>query len=411
MHNERVLAVSRAISVFALVGACAAFAACGLDVGGSMDVAPDAESPHDGAGNDAPIGVDGALDASIDAPTDATMPDGGADAAPDAAADASMDARADVGADAGIDSAIDSAADSAPDSSPDSAPDAPVDAPPDATCSITNGCVVVPAGWSLVAIDTAQPTAACPTGFANAAPVDVVESPNVGANACACQACSISTPPDCNAGAVKVFYDLGGMQCGAAGVPAQNDNNPAGACNSDMYQGSYANLDLKYVPPAATGAACAAPAVQQKQNVTYGSHARTCAPDSAAAAGCNGNECTPSLASPFSACIAMSGNQTCPAPMTVKHLVGTDVSYTCSACPCTVSATCSGTMSLYEDNNCTMGLHPIAADGQCHPSGTNKMFRSYKYAGTASNVSCSAGNVPAPQNVALVGQETICCAP
>jgi hypothetical protein len=384
----------------ALVGACAAFVACGLDVGGSLVASgDDASSPVDSGGHDVTITEGGGQDGPLSDGTaiDGTSTDG-------TASDGTVDGTTpDASMDAGVDSAADASRD---------ADASPVDAPPDApSCTTVNGCYIVPSGWNLVALDTANQTAACPSGFAQAAPVDVVEGPNVGANACGCQSCSIGMQPSCASGAVKVMYDVGGGGCGLNGVPPQNNNNPPGGCDTDMYMGSENNLDAKLTPPGPTGGMCTSAGRVDKQNVTYAGQARTCAPDNAAAAGCVGNECTPNLVAPYSACIAKAGIQTCPSPFTTKHLVGTDVNYTCGPCPCSVGATCTGTMTLYRNGNCTGGTLVLTVDDVCRPTNDNQSYSSYKYAGTASNVSCSVGAAPAAQNVTLVGEETICCAP
>lgn len=368
------------------------FAACGLDIEGTLIPDADAGVPSDGNVVDVIVGADGGADGTP------------GDAAQDATADVTaQDALADTSvADAARDtSAMDAPADTSPDTS----------TPDSSTCTLANGCIVVPSGWALVAVDTVASAPACPTGFAAAGASDVVEGPNAGATACGCQACSVGTQPDCASGAVKVAFDFGGGGCGMAGAPPQNNNTPAGSCGTDLYMGSLNNLNLKYTPPAPTGGACTSAGQLQKQNVTYAGHARVCRPDTPTSAGCNGNQCTPTLSAGYSACIEIAGNQTCPAPMTAKHRVGTDVSYTCGACPCTVGSKCSGTMTLYRDNQCQNNPIALTVDDACHPSGTNQSYGSYKYTATASMVTCAPGAAPAAQSVALVGEETICCAP
>jgi hypothetical protein len=400
--------LSRAASSFAIVAACIAVGACGLDTGGSADAVDDASPGDDASGHDAIVSGDG------NSNVDGNMPDGmnGNDGGIDATQDASIDATADATPDAGVDSAPDAAPDVGVDSAPDSAPDVGVDSAPDsATCSPTNGCYIVPSGWTLVAFDPTNQTTGCPTGWANAAPTDLVEGPNAGGNACGCAQCNTNTNPDCNSGAIKVFYDNGNMQCGNPGLPSQMNNNPPGQCDTDMYTGSLGGLDLKYVPPPPTGGTCTSAGTLQKQNVTYAGHERECHADNPGSANCTGNQCTPNLAAPYSACIAMTGIQTCPSPYTTKHLVGTDVSYTCGNCGCTVNATCTGTVSFYGDMACGGTAKTIAADNQCHDPMTNNAYRSYKYAGTAQNVACQTGAAATPQNLALVNEETICCAP
>jgi hypothetical protein len=372
-------------------------AACGLDSGGSLDTSgDDASTGADVGSPDAVTSSDGASNAdgtAADAPADAI----GSDAT-------AVDANADGSPlpDAGLDSAIPDA--SPPDSAPDSSP----------TCTIASGCYVVPGGWTLVAVDSTQPAASCPSGWDSANPIDLVEGPNA-TNGCACAQCSTTTQPTCDSGAVKVFYDLGiggNMTCGLAGMPATMSNNPAGSCLKDLYTMGLPP-DLEFVSPPPSGGACTSAGQQQKQNVTYSGQARECQPNSASSAGCTGNQCRPQLASPYAACIAHDGTQQCPSPYTTRHLVGTDVNYTCANCSCSVTSACgAGTVTLFSDDRCSMGATPFVADGMCHATMTNASFHSYKFAGgSVSNVACAAGAAPAGQNVQLVMPQTICCAP
>ena len=297
----------------------------------------------------------------------------------------------------------------APDADALPPPPPPIDA---SGCDAAAGCVVVPNGWTLVAIDTTQ-TAACPTGFTAGGPTNVVEGPNAPPSACGCATCSVTTPPSCENGAIGVTFDFGGPpSCNLPGQPSQMNNNPAGACGTDLYTMGIGGYNLRYKPPGPTGGACGPGAgVVQKQNVTYAGKARLCQPDNAAAAGCTGNDCRPILPAPYRACISGAGNQTCPAPYTVTHHVGTDVTYTCGGCACTLSATCQGSLTLYSDGNCQNGAHNVAVDDVCRPPGANGPFNSYKYAGSPTVVTCLDGPAAPPAGLALTSQLTICCAP
>ena len=358
----------RSLSFVALaLGAAAFFVACGLDVAGTASI--------DATDGDASPAIDGGVP-----PIDGSAADG--------------DQPSDAGTAPDADAAL---------------PPPPIDA---SGCDAAAGCVVVPTGWTVVAFEPTR-SASCPTGFADAGPLDVVEGPTAPPSACACEGCAVTTQPSCASGAVQVFFDTGGpMTCALPGVPAQNANNPAGSCGTDMYTGAVGTFDVKYVPPPPSGGACAAQGLVEKQNVTYAASERLCNADSLVAAGCKGSDCTPTLPAPFKACIAGAGNQSCPAPYTDAHHIGTDVTYTCSACSCAVTATCTGTMTLYTDTGCTMGAHSLAADGVCRGSGKNGPFNSYRYTGNSpSNVTCQAGLVPPPTGLTLTNQLTVCCAP
>jgi hypothetical protein len=292
-------------------------------------------------------------------------------------------------------------------------------APP---CTTANNCYVIPANWQLVAFTTSAtaPTAACPTGFAMAQPTNLDEGP-VTSSACQCGQCTVTSAPTCPTGPIAVDYDVAGGQCGSAGNPSTNKNADPGGCNTDMYTGNfpgitYANMDLKYTPPGATGGSCTS-AGTPTGTVTYTAQDRTCVPDSQASAGCTGNQCTLTLGSPYEVCIVQSGSQTCPgAPFTHQHLAGGTATLTCSACGCNASGGCSGTMKLFTSNDCstTGGAkeYDIPADGTCHNSsspGNTGSYNSYEYSPKQVTVSCSTSGSSTAQNVTLQNEETICC--
>jgi hypothetical protein len=398
-----VLAHLRLASSFALTASLLAFvsASCGLDTSGT-DTALD----DDGA---APLDASGSLDTSL--PSDAH---GAADAvhlgdtsAPDGAhaTDASppLDATADAIADATP------PADASLDASP----------PPDSSpvCNSSNGCITVPSGWSLVAVETSQ-SDACPSGFSANPANNVVEGPTVGANACGCTPCTLTTPPSCTGVPVDVFYD-GDLcpafpACGCAGVPASNQNAHADECNTDLYTGNLAGLDIKFVPGAPAAGTCSAASVENTQNVTYAAHDRVCVQDTPSSGNCTGDQCTPTLPTPYQACIAQAGHQTCPAPFTASHDTGSGADYTCGACGCATSTTakCEGTMTYYTDTMCMNGAKTFDADGTTCASAGAGAYGSYIFAGMlgAGTTSCSA-TAGAPSVVTLANELTVCCQP
>ena len=289
-------------------------------------------------------------------------------------------------------------------------------------CTTANGCYVIPSGWTLVPFAPSQ-SAACPTGFANAQPENLVELPITGG--CACGACSKGTPPTCT-GALGDYYDDpkapfgGGQNCSQQGSPAQNNNSPAGQCGTDLYNGgtgfgqlSYQDLNLKYVPPTTvTGGTCTSGGTVSG-TPTYAAQDRACTPDNAQSGGCSGNQCTPTFPSPYKVCIAMNGPQTCPGTFTTQHTVGASASYTCTNCGCTPTGTCQGgTMKLFTDNNCKNGELDIAADGACHASNAPRdSYGSYIYAANAPQVTCQSTGTSSPQGPSLQSEQTICCVP
>jgi hypothetical protein len=284
-------------------------------------------------------------------------------------------------------------------------------APPNACAGASGTCVTVPTGWTLVAFAPAQ-TSPCPTGFDTAPSQDLVEGPSA-ASACACGSCTMTAAPSCNAGAIAVTYDTDfSGTCGKVATPSPLSNSPAGACLTDIFQGSYASYDVQYTAPAATGGTCSAPGVQKSGGVTYAAQDRVCQPNDAQASNCTGDVCRPTLAGPYAACIAAPGALACPAgPLSAAHQAGTIGTLTCPDCPCTVTGTCSGTLTLYTDTACTKAPYAISTD-VCVGVSSMSTFKAYEYKGAApKSVTCEA-NAPSPgQGVTLTGEQTICCAP
>jgi len=276
-----------------------------------------------------------------------------------------------------------------------------------------NPCPAVPAGWALVAFAPAQ-SSPCPPGFESAPASDLVEGP-AAASACSCGACTVTTPPSCASGAVAGYFDYNAtVYAGTCYMPDQMpllSNDPPGACLSDVYQGTYTTFDVRYNAPAPTGGVCSAPAVPNSGALTYSARDRVCTPNDVAAMNCSGTSCHPNLTGAYEACIVAPGNVACPpGPYSVAHAVGSSGSFACADCGCTITSTCSGTLTLYSDAKCQKGAYPIAT-GVCVGVSSSATFEAYEYkSDPPTKVSCQAG-APAPaQNVALVGPETVCCA-
>jgi hypothetical protein len=363
--DERMLRPMRRPIV--LCGCAVALVGCGLDAGGLLDTS-DAAS----------VGV---LDGTVDVMVDQGQP-GPSDAAADATAESMSDA-------------------SPP--SPDGGPCVPDD---------SGACFVVPTGWTPIAVDLTD-TATCPSGFV-APPVEVVEGPTATSSACGCPTCNETALPTCTSGAVHNFFDFNGGQCGTPGQPSQSNNNPPGTCLTDLYTGGWSLIsDVQYVPPSASGGSCTAPSSIQKSGITFAGRGRVCTPSGEAAMNCDdAGLCAPQLPAPFSVCVSQSGNQSCPAPFSIKHYAGTDVTFNCAACGCHEVAACAGTMTTFTDGSCQSNAWAVAADGKCRGTGNpNRSNGSYIFTGTVASHQCSIISVPTATNLALVNDQTICCAP
>ncbi len=283
-------------------------------------------------------------------------------------------------------------------------------APPSGCANSAGPCVAVPSGWTLVAYAPAQ-ASPCPTGFDTAPSQDLLEGPNVTA-ACGCGACTVTQQPSCTSGAIAVTYDTDfSGTCNQVAMPSPLGNTPAGACGTDIYQGSYAKYDVQYAAPPPTGGACTSAGVQKNGSVTYASKDRVCQPNDAQASNCSGGVCQPKISGPYAACIAAPGAVACPAgPLSVAHQAAASAAVTCADCSCSVTSTCSGTLTLYTDTACKSGSYAISTD-VCVGISSAATYKAYEYTGAApKSVACEAG-VPNPaQSVTLAGEQTICCA-
>jgi hypothetical protein len=194
-------------------------------------------------------------------------------------------------------------------------------------------------------------------------------------------------------------------------------NTPAGSCATDVYQGNYNTYDIKYVPPAATGGACTSPGTGSG-SVSYAAHDRACTPVSAASAGCVGDACVPSLSGAYQACIMQAGRHSCPAgPLGVQHVVGSGASFTCSDCGCSVTAQCTGSVTLYTNSTCTKNALAVPADGNCHNIKAlnggmtyTTAVAAYTYTGGTPSMQCAPTGSSTAQNVSLASASTVCCA-
>jgi hypothetical protein len=177
--------------------------------------------------------------------------------------------------------------------------------------------------------------------------------------------------------------------------------------------GGSERIQVTATPPGASGGACQSSGVTTMSGVTYAADDRVCTPDSPSAAGCSGAACTTSLPSPYLVCVKKGGAQSCPAPFTEQHVVGSGATYTCSACDCTTSATCTGTLKLFTDTTCRGVEVDIPADGTCQQARASGMtYVAYEYAGDPPmTASCMSTGTSTAQSITLKAEETICCVP
>jgi hypothetical protein len=224
--------------------------------------------------------------------------------------------------------------------------------------------------------------------------------------------------PTCPAGPIQNKYDQTNMPNGCMDTGIPNPMNNAGACATDLWTGGgYSGYELGYRPPAATGGACSSSATADPSSVTYAAQDTECTPTTPLCTA--GMPCMPNLPAAYSVCIEQNGDQNCPTTFTQKHVVGTGVSFNCaSGCGCTwpMNLTCTGTFTLYTNNNCTGSPYafPVSSAGMCvAPMQSIKdNYASYHYApAPLATQTCTPNGSSAATNLTLTNQTTICCAP
>lgn len=325
-----------------------------LTVGGCLDAAGSSDQPGD-------LG-----DATDDASGDALFPpdDGGGDSN-------AADTAAEGAADSGV--AVDTAT-----------PDVPVDDSP--PCDESK-CGAVPTGAKHVGlVDRSVP---CPAGWTQ---TDVVEAN--GADGCSCS-CAVGAKPTCPGnGAIATAYG-GSAACGSTGLTLTS--TATDACGNLGVTGSTDKF-FKGTAPAPIGGTCTAtpktdkPAVQRNR--------RLCEPK---AGSCQAPICS----TPFVECVEVAG--ACPAGFPNARTVGTDFTLSCPTCTCGLSASCSGTLTLYKDNDCKGPTTTLTVDGTCVPATDGVTVSSFKYKPSPATTSCAPSFTTAAGARTFVLPRQLCC--
>jgi hypothetical protein len=262
----------------------------------------------------------------------------------------------------------------------------PTDACP-ASCA-----VAASPGWQLVAFNT-EGSKACPSDLT---PTTLVELKGTGS--CSCGSCTITTPPDCEAGKNTTTYNsTGGDTCSGVGDLYPGNE---GACFTN-YLGNAGYMSITAAPPKA--GICSATATA---NAPPTQSEIMCMPKSS----CANEACEPDLGPGFQTCLYQDGTQNCPSAGMTAHLVGTGTDTNCTACDCSVSTTgCTGSLAIYPSTTVCTGTPVLTmnANGTCYDMSGVAKGDSYIYTASATGVSCNAGTSSA--TVALKGPATICC--
>jgi hypothetical protein len=286
----------------------------------------------------------------------------------------------------------------------------------DAGCASGDpSCVVVPAGWSIVALATGR-TALCPRGFQSGS-ADVVEGPNA-ANACTCGACSVTNNP-CDQGEVGASYgsSFGGNGGGGPTCSSTVKNfpiDPGGSCQpyqAPTGMGMHSFNAVSFRPPASTGGTCVSPGLADSTQVSVAAEERMCLADSAQAAACGaGQPCDVTVDAPYGVCLMAGGSVACPAgtPFTTPHVIGSSVNVSCGDCDCAVGATCSGTLTVFADATCQTGGTTMSLDGVCRTLFGPFPTSASSYTYVADPLSCAATGSSMPA-ATLTNEATLCC--
>jgi len=367
---------------------------------------------------------DAPRDAGTSADLDAERGETG-DAGQDVTGSAAQDAADGVERDAADSAARDAADGDRRDAADSAQDDAPVDAatqldaPSVDAGTCTDGgtsCFVVPGGWTVVAFaNSSQIT--CPAGFSTNAANLVFGAAQPAANACACDACSVTAPPTCVQGQLTGSGDFDGSRT-CSGFPITLGNSSPGGCNTDNTHARIPNLDLQLLGPGPTGGTCSATPTAHADRVSFPQQGRICSPDGDAGVGCSdGGPCAPSIAAPFLPCLSQAGNVACPpGPFGVSYHAGSGATLSCGGtCTCALNATCtSKTVTYYTDSMCqSLTTLAITANGTCQSGGAGigggTIYGSYKYT-AAANATCSFAGSPSTSAVGLANEQTVCCA-
>jgi hypothetical protein len=315
--------------------------------------------------------------------------------------------------------------------------DAGVDAGP-SKCS--GACLPALAGWSgplLVAIG-AEPWAlpSCPNGYESSdlGALDVVAPPA----ACSPCACSPSTDGSCApvpwASPIGVSANTcaavlsGSLGASWGAYPAEGSGGFVdGTCASFSYVGgpSIVRALWSNAHPAVwqgTSGTCAPsggdPTIEP---VTWGKHARACAPLVVPSGECNAGEtCGSIVPSGFSPCIMREGSHECPQGLDRREVYrAVNDSRACSSCSCSApnGETCAWTFDAFEQDNCE-GT-PIAsldagpnAPMVCAPIEPASPARSVRaHAGSSSPGTCAPNGGASIGGVTPSDPVTLCCMP
>lgn len=267
------------------------------------------------------------------------------------------------------------------------AADVPVDVADDGPGCDESKCGAVPTGAKHVGlVDRAIP---CPAGYVQ---TDVVEA--TAGDGCTCS-CAVGAKPTCPGnGSIATAYG-GTAACGSTGLTL---TSPAtDTCGDLGVTGSTAKF-FKGTAPPPIGGTCTPTTKVDKAGVQR--NRRLCEPK---AGTCQAPICN----TPFLECVEVAG--ACPAAFPNARTVGTDFALTCPACACGLSASCSGTLTLYKDADCKGPTTTLTVDGTCIATTDGVTVSSFKYKPSPATTACTPSYTGVPGSRTFVLPRQLCC--
>jgi hypothetical protein len=243
------------------------------------------------------------------------------------------------------------------------------------------GACGAPAGFQPILFANDRNTV-CPSGLSS---IDVVVDPSPAANSCTC-VCNYQ--PSCST--ETLTYSTGINACTQLST---TQTVLDGGCNKGS--GMTPPSRMSFGPFAPTNPCTSTLGSAGTVTSTSG---RLCSVESCAA-------CIAPVG--FSLCFAQPGLVACPKGMTT-HVTGENAVIECGACgACTSTATCKGTLTIYDDGACALKDDTYTVDGTCNSTFDVDTLGSYKYAPSVDPGMCVPGTSVA--NVSVSAQTTVCC--
>lgn len=261
-------------------------------------------------------------------------------------------------------------------------------------CDVSK-CATIPSGFHAVRLNDGN--TACPGSWTS---TSVVTSPVAADGACTCQ-CNVTQDPGCGSGQIFRFLDdTTSPTCGTQATTFTANN---GGCSQIGAQLLLNHAHYEVDAPPAAGGACQYDAKLDQGKVS-GTPALVCQPPAT---------CVGAICDGGAVCVASDGDVDCPSGFPTKTLVGGSATATCGACgaTCLATGTCTGTISFFTDQQCTLGKVDFTADGQCKPNVavTTTAYFSYSYTGSLQSSTCSGTPPPSTATASLDKPVTVCC--